>query len=511
MYNLNKLLNRIFKKKQVHDSTNVTKLATTSLSQTANTTTSASRSKFRFLKKTSKKCAHDQKSSNLSSSFKSSTTTILTTLTTTSSHNDQSLGKSLDQLSNQSSSNELNQVVAEQVVYNQATKHDKHQPQNKDLQISRISLQNSSMSSDKYTIEQMYNDNNVQTNIYFDIFDKNVYSTGSLNDSSSSSDDSVASEEEMSKVNIHRIGSNQTLKSMLDTDLSDEMFKNSISLHKLEELIRVKIAALKLIAHTLNIQIPKHLTMLETIYDLKMDQVRKEAKENLKRFEYHNDQTTSLRDKFKNRTNKFFKLNAYMRTRSKSVECNKMQMETSCSSNKSNRSDRSDKSDQEFKHKNYYSLERDTIERKFEDKMRMIQFEILNSINSIELQFEELKRSKELELKDQHLTPQSNRHRHRHGTHHQLGHCHHHRRCKSRNPDPSKQTVINYSTEHAMQKRIRRTIQNRTLELNKSNQSLGLLSQTVNRDDYNERRTSRFRMALDLNEYKNPNAFETMV
>jgi hypothetical protein len=370
------------------------------------------------------------------------------------------------------------------------------------------------MSSDKYTIEQMYNDNDVQTSIYFDILDKNVYSTGSLNDSSSSSDDSVASEEERREIqnltneNICRIGSNQTLKSMLDTDLSDEMFKNSISLYKLDELIRIKIAALKLIANKLNIQTPKHLTMLETIYDLKMDQVRKEAKENLKRFEYHNEQITSFRDKFKNRTNKFFKLNTYTRNRSKSVECNKNQMETSCTSNKSNRSDRSDKSDQEFKHKNYYSLERDTIERKYENKMRMIQFEILNSINSIEFQFEELKRVKELELKNHPHTPQSNRHHHRH---HQQGHCNHHRRCKSRNPETTKQTAMNYSTEHAMQKRIRRKIQNRTLETNKNNQSLGLHTQTLDVDDYSERRMSRFRMAFDLNEYKNPNAFETMV
>jgi hypothetical protein len=524
MYNLNKILNRLFKKKQIHaDSTSITKSATISLTQNATTTSASTRSKFRFMKKISKKCARDPKGNNLSSSFKSSTTTILTTLTTASPQHDQSVGKSLDQLSNRSSSNKLNQVVAEQVVYNQETSN--HQQQvnsdfaflnNHFMQISKISLANSSMSSDKYTIEQMYNDNNVQTNIYLDLLDKNVYSTGSLNDSSSS-DDSEASEMDDRRrdvvnnhLNVQRFGSNQTLKSMLNADLSDEIFKNSISLYKLEELIRIKIAALKLIASKLCIQIPKHLTMLETIYELKMDQVRKEAKDDLKRFEYQNDQTTSFREKLKIRTNKFFRFNTNNRNRSKSVECS--QMETSCTSNKSNRSDRSDKSDQEFKHKNYYSLERDTIERKYENKMRLIQFDILNSINSIELQFEELKRMKELELENQHLTPLSNYHHHHRHRHHQLGRCHHHqRRCTSRNLETIKQPAINYSTEHAMQKRIRRKIKNRTLEMSKSNQTLNLLSQTLNGNDSNERRMSRFRLAFDSNEYKNPNAFETMV
>jgi hypothetical protein len=539
MYNLNKLINLV---KYKHNSKPyISNNASTEESSTNKT------KKFIFLKKKSYRPQPIVNSINnnqnktaaikltLSASVTLNDLTTTTTTTTTTSPSN----------SSSSSSSRKSISTSNLTLYKQVEKVDYIQNQ-----------QNNSITSEIYTLEQMYTDNDIYgelndmytefimlnnqkynqsslTNIN-NISSKQKHNDASGTDSCSSCSSCYSSESEddneftttnrlsKSQMSLNKsIQSNASkvskLKSILikrdplkqrteeldDTKSISDYFGESISIKKLDEKIRFKLAALKIIAIKLNVSTPAHLSMVETLYDLKMNHLKEEIKENLKQFEKkaqqdQADKTNNI-NRFLNTTTKLLKSYG-LRRRAKSVDAKKDAQEPKLKTIelKDAKENKKKSDDKALKHKNYYLLERDNLERKYENQMRLIQFEILNSINAIELQFQEIKR-------------QRNQNKERNNSKTCKCGCANSNgeRVQSNNQGSNIKSKINYSTQVSLQKRI----QNR---MNKKKQQLKMMkflssSSRESLVDVGLSNGVKLISSTDIEKYRNPNSIETMV
>lgn len=193
------------------------------------------------------------------------------------------------------------------------------------------------------TLEQMYTDNSVFSS---QILDQNIKLSNSMD---SSVTDSFTS---------FTISSNSTVP-------SKSYFENS-TVQVLHEQIRLRLSALRYIAtRQLNLPMPVNISMLESIYDMKLTALNDESAKRLLKFD------KSCHSKFFNTLSVTIK---GLRHRSKSI-------------------DKSHKSSI----KGVCIAERDALERQCETKIRAMQLEILSSINSLEIQYGQLQRDNLLE------------------------------------------------------------------------------------------------------------------
>ena len=395
--------------------------------------------------------------SSLSPPQKSSSTSsiILSTKTTVSS---KSFLQSADL------SDTTNAATQQQQVFNQ-------------LEKSRFYsfLNSTSKLNTSDTLEQMYNDNNT--------FNESFRSSSSSSSSSNTSTSSMDTNQkfEITSTNVDSTSSqlNVKLKSILkpynvddiniDVSTTQPLISN-ISILKLEQEIRKRINELRQTAATLSLNVPVNLSMLEAMYDLKMDGLKHEARKAIKEF----DQKSAHHERHGNMNlNKFFRLiknlNGKSLRRARSLNS---------SPNRQSKVSSSPLSTPEIKHKNYYSFERDNIERKMESRMRSFQYEILFLINDIEAQFKQLKRaSRDEAAKAKNAS--CARHQARVNQRRKTGTL-------------TKKQRIHYSTEAIIQKRIR--IHKCQYAYDKNNNSVQNLTTTE---------------LIEKN--KNPLAFETMV
>lgn len=304
------------------------------------------------------------------------------------------------------------------------------QPNNQQITCKQKSKtkQNESIRSDLYTLEQMYNDNSIYNR--FEVSSSQFVYTNEVSLSSETSSLSSGSSLEIEQVN----------KSNLTISV-ESSFLDSVSIQKLDEQIKFRIGYLKHLSIQLNIQMPVHISMVEGLYDLKINQLKQEASCVLREFDQkvYNERESEKKNLNKilntlNATKNFFKNYGMLRRRTKSAD--------------------GSKSFQEQKHKNYYLLERENLERKYENKIRAMQFEILNSIHDIEVQLHEMSRQKERMLQFEQEIKRPCRH-----------HCLKHRQQNSKTVQRVEQKRLNYSTEVSLQKRIRNRKQKQEQEL----------------------------------------------
>jgi hypothetical protein len=327
------------------------------------------------------------------------------------------------------------------------------------------------------TLEQMYNDNNT----FNETFRSSSSSSSSSTNTSTSSIDTPNQKFEITSTNVDSTSSHQLnvkLKSILkpynvddiniDVSSSTQPLISNISILKLEQEIRKRINQLRQTAATLKLNVPINLSMLEAMYDLKMDGLKQEARKAIKEF----DQKSSNHERHGNMNlNKFFRL-------IKNLNGKSLRRARSLNSSPNRQKVSSPLSTPEVKHKNYYSFERDNIERKMESRMRSFQYEILFLINDIEAQFKQLKRaSRDEAAKAKNAS--CVRHQARVNQRRKMGTL-------------TKKQRIHYSTEAIIQKRIR--IHKCQYAYDKNNNSVQNLTTTE---------------LIEKN--KNPLAFETMV
>ena len=311
------------------------------------------------------------------------------------------------------------------------------------------------------TLEQMYNDNNT--------FNETCSSSSASSYEQDTSSSSIGTNLNTTSIQIENVSNstdqlNVKLKSILKP-FKKETINNTtvhvVSILKLEEEIRSRIESLRQTAVNLKLNAPINLTMLEAMYDLKMDGLKQEARKAIKQF----DKKSNDHERNGNlNLNKFFRLLKNFNGKSRRTR----------SLNSSLTKHESPIGTPEIKHKNYYSFERDNLERSYESRMRSFQYEILFLISDIETQFKELKRANRDESK---LigTKKINR-----------------IQMQSRRKTLTKRQRIPYSTEARIQKRIR--IHKSQYSFDKNNNSMQSLTSSE---------------ILEKN--KNPLAFETMV
>ncbi|CAF0709766.1 unnamed protein product [Brachionus calyciflorus] len=285
-----------------------------------------------------------------------------------------------------------------------------------------------SIRSETYTFEQMYNDNSIYNQL-----DKSYSIANQL-----SSESSDSSYDELSET---------FLNSNRQNSIQINFFDN-ISIQKLDEEIKARFVQLKQCSNLLKINVPVQITMVESLYDLKIENIKLEAFNILKEFD---ERVHNQKENEKTSLNKIMYpiiatrnfLKNYSRKRTTPVEISKLE-----------------KTFIEQKHNNYYLIERENIERKYENKIREIQFEILNVIYGIELQLKDYLRQKERMVIETKQNTQS-RHRKRCTqllSNHNISHVGLY----------TKRNKLNYSTEIGIQKRIRVRQQTKDGEIRKS-------------------------------------------
>ena len=322
---------------------------------------------------------------------------------------------------------------------------------------------NDSVRSD--TLEQMYNDNNT--------FNETCSSSSASSYEQDTSTSSIGTNLNTTSIQITNVSNstdqlNVKLKSILKP-FKIETLNNTtahvVSILKLEEEIRSRIESLRQTAVNLKLNAPINLTMLEAMYDLKMDGLKQEARKAIKQF----DKKSNEHERNGNlNLNKFFRLLKNFNGKSRRTRS----LNSSPTKHAESPIDTS-----EIKHKNYYSFERDNLERSYETRMRSFQYEILFLISDIETQFKELKRANRDESKLIGAKNQTTINR---------------LQMQSRRKTLTKRQRIPYSTEARIQKRIR--IHKTQYSFDKNNNSM----QSLTSSDI-------------LEKNKNPLAFETMV
>jgi hypothetical protein len=288
-----------------------------------------------------------------------------------------------------------------------------------------------------------------------------------------------------------------------------------VSIKKLDEKIRFKLAALRFIAVKLNITVPAHLAMIQTVYDIKMNALKSEIKVSLDQFDKKatkqlDQQHSSAQPTATNQINKFLAtttrlLKSYgkIKKRTKSVEAPEQDRQRN-QDNQGLRESRKDQSasNKSLAHKNYYLLERDNLERKYENQMRLIQFEILNAINAIEIQFQEIKRQRS-EANVDNKDPLNERIKFE--CKHHGCHCNAGSQADKKRAESTKSRV-NYSTQVSLQKRIQSRLNRKKkqqLVISGSRESIvGLETNTGG---------VKLIRSTDIEKYRNPNSIETMV
>ena len=264
--------------------------------------------------------------------------------------------------------------------------------------------------------------------------------------------------------------SNDNLSVLSNGSSGDMLIVNS-SVDKTNDMIKQRLRNLRTTAVQLNIPQPVQISMLETIYDMKMVNLRTEIESNLKRFEVKSKSERSSLFKFIETmaTTKRLLKNG-IKLRSKSVDL--------------------DKNDSEPKHKNYFGCERDVLERKYEQQIRKIQYEILKSIKEIEIQMSQVKQRQIQEAAVENCVKCARQ-----------VEC----SCYPNNPGISRnEPKHSYSTEVSLQKRIRNRYKNNDSENNdRRPRSKSNRKSFKNQFFFNPVDTSI--------KYRNPNAFETMV
>lgn len=371
-------------------------------------------------------------------------------------------------------------------LFRASIKYKHYRPHSSNQIVHSYSRVTSKSNNSTYTFEQMFNDNSVvyaNNKLGANLSMSQTFnnSTGSSSSSSSASSPYVA-ESEISAVESER-----------------HHFLQSVSIYKLDEEIKLKFFYLKqfwlvrLEQHTS----PVHVLMLESFYNMKMASLTHEADEEIRKFdaktrsaahqtpmceETTKKQLTKLLNTITAKT-KMFKSN--LRRRSKSVE-NALAPHTPLRPEQS-------------KHKNYYLLERENLERKYENRIKEIQFEIINSITDLEIQMEQLRRQKD---EDEQAVAQSLFTSRQTPRQHQCSCCQHHTNNHKRRKS---------SEASVLQKRIR--------SRNRSNNS-GNHQQSLNGSMIHKRSLSSsmndFNASFNQPElvqayYRNPNANETMV
>lgn len=152
----------------------------------------------------------------------------------------------------------------------------------------------------------------------------------------------------------------------------DDFFEQSESIQKLDKQIRFKLLKLKQTANRLDLQVPVHILMLETFYDMKISKIKQMAKES-------NDNLEQSEESKEQKCNNFNRIITKVLRRGKFIKNYGL----------AKRSKSVDTLDKSFS----YS-DKSFTELKYENQMRAMQFNTLNLINDVEIQFEEIKRQR---------------------------------------------------------------------------------------------------------------------
>jgi hypothetical protein len=233
-----------------------------------------------------------------------------------------------------------------------------------------------------------------------------MYNDNSLFSSKESNSSGSATADEIDQSAVSSPSSSVVLKLEQAAAGTSAQFPQCVSIGKLDEEIKLKFYYLKQYAFLqLDFKSPPvHLLMLESLYTLKMSTLTREADDEIERFDLKIAQRRHDEASRGKQINKLLatissttqKLKSNWRRRSKSVE-NSDKQQQAVASRQLLASGASSQSSQS-KHKNYYLLERENLERKYENRIKEIQFEVLNSILDIEIQLEAAKRQRDQEL-----------------------------------------------------------------------------------------------------------------
>ena len=297
---------------------------------------------------------------------------------------------------------------------------------------------NDSYRSELISLEQMYQDNSTfheQTNIYTDIMGENS-DANSTSSSSMSSQSNSDSGNALADAEARSAPTTPALKSILKptgyAKPSQESLIQTVSVLKLDDEIRAKIQNLKSYAAKTSAEVPANVSMLESMYEMKMESLKRQARVALDKF----DRKSSSERDSRHRLSRFLTTTAKL-LKNLNGKTQQSPRQRAHSLNNSSKRESPVKSF-EVTHANYYSFERDNLEKLYESQMRVFQCEILLLVNGIDAQLREIRHGE--------VTAQKaycNRHKQ-----HQR-----HRRVST--GTLTKKQRIHYSTEALMQKRIR--------------------------------------------------------
>lgn len=162
-------------------------------------------------------------------------------------------------------------------------------------------------------------------------------------------------------INTTTITTNRTLNWQPDMTHTQYFMINNVSILKIDEEIRYKLASLKHGALEFNANVPAHISMLETLYDIKLNSLKRDASLLLQQAQYEansNKSSPNGMQKLLQATSKLLKSGLHRqsqtRQRARSVDQSRSQFEL--------------------------------IEKEYEKKIREMQFDILRSLNDIEIQ-----------------------------------------------------------------------------------------------------------------------------
>jgi hypothetical protein len=321
-----------------------------------------------------------------------------------------------------------------------------------------------------------------------------------------------ASQQPLNNNSQHSMLTNTTIYQLTD---QPNYFINSVSILKLDQEIHFKLAQLKQVSYELHLNAPVHISMLESLYEMKLSSLRRDGYLELKQFDRDTD---LVNDKESGSAKRGRNLSKLIQATGKLIKSGIRRHHS--------RSKSVDASEKDTVARVSARIQkREAIEKTYESKIRDMQFEIIKSIGDIEIQMAFLKRRHQEAVRKHHHQMNaeccSGCSKHHHHHHHHRSRHHQQRHAKQRNnscgdiavemePLRSKhKQAAKYASNEtmnntALQKRIRnKMIQSKRSTSVNSESDLNASRASVNRS-FN---ASQY----DFSRYKNPYAHETDV
>ena len=326
---------------------------------------------------------------------------------------------------------------------------------------AELSSSTSFNNEQQLTLEMMYND----TSIYA----SQQELTSTLNNNNQSS-----------LLNSSTFLNNSTSTTTTTTPSSHGYFIDSISTLKLDQEIRRKLTGLRQAALELSLNTPAHVSMLQSLYELKMSAIRREACAQLRNFDAaaHSLEQVARSCNRPVRKRLGWLIEATGRLiKSGMVIGRRPKTKTTRSSSNAAIS------------RNYdpelMTQQRERIEKAYENRLREMQCEIIKSIGDIEVQMSALRR--------RHVTPRSICCNHQHKTNHR----------RLRTPYQTDSEQRSRSSRHLNGSSSQKSGRSRSGTVARRSASANSSRISLNEDSI----SSQF----DLRKYKNPYAHETAV